>query len=364
MLDKAPFINNETAAPADAPPVHNGGQEIATETSDQNKGIHIAPAAQHPAEEPGSHAPHTSIMDVISDVFDRDISRTDTPVFENTSVDSTSTAATDGMLPAIDEPEVVPLPTEGLVSTEENAPVSEETIAIAAWQEPVTATAEIIPDAAAAKNPEPITEPATEQYEKPVVSLEEPAAQAAVTEPMPDAVIAAEDSQASLPDQEIPVAEPNGPDNTAEIPAAAASKEDKPLFKTVIETAGAKNDFLFEPYHTVDYFASQGIKLSKMEADSKDKLGRQLKSFTEWLKSMKKLPQVSINKILSENEESKVVADAIHSIENKEVITEAMAEVFEKQGMADKAIEVYQKLSLQNPAKSAYFAAKIDALKH
>ncbi len=47
---------------------------------------------------------------------------------------------------------------------------------------------------------------------------------------------------------------------------------------------------------------------------------------------MKKLPQASIDKILSENEESKVVADAIHSIEKKDVITEAMAEVFEKTG--------------------------------
>ncbi|HTE12011.1 MAG TPA: hypothetical protein VK645_13600, partial [Chitinophagaceae bacterium] len=141
--------------------------------------------------------------------------------------------------------------------------------------------------------------------------------------------------------------------------------EEKPLLKTmIIETAAAKNDLLFEPYHTVDYFASQGIKLSKMELDAKDKLGTKLKSFTEWLKSMKKLPQVSIDKILSENEESKVVEDAIHSIENKEVITEAMAEVFEKQGLMEKAAGVYQKLSLLNPGKSVYFAAKIEALKH
>ncbi|MEO5681364.1 MAG: hypothetical protein ABIQ88_01920 [Chitinophagaceae bacterium] len=137
-----------------------------------------------------------------------------------------------------------------------------------------------------------------------------------------------------------------------------------PLLKTIIETPAAHSDTLFEPFHTVDYFASQGIKLSKMEADGKDKLGRQLKSFTDWLKTMKKLPQVSINKILAENEESKVVADAIHSLENKEVITEAMAEVFEKQGLYDKAAQVYQKLSLLNPGKSAYFAAKIDVLKH
>ncbi|MEP6750074.1 MAG: hypothetical protein ABJB86_20215, partial [Bacteroidota bacterium] len=154
--------------------------------------------------------------------------------------------------------------------------------------------------------------------------------------------------------------EPKNTENVApELPGAAIN-----LVKTIIETPAAKNDVLFEPYHTVDYFASQGIKLSKMEADSKDKLGRQLKSFTEWLKTMKKLPQVSINKILAENEESKVVEDANHSIETKEVITEAMAEVFEKQGLNDKAAEIYQKLSLLNPAKSAYFAARMEDLKH
>ena len=152
--------------------------------------------------------------------------------------------------------------------------------------------------------------------------------------------------------------------DNAEISKETGPGPDKPLFRTIIETPASKHDFLFEPYHTVDYFASQGIKLSKIEANSKDKWGRQLKSFTEWLKSMKKLPQASIDKILSENDESKVVADANHSIEKKDVITEAMAEVFEKQGMINEAAGVYQKLSLLNPAKSAYFAAKIEALKH
>jgi hypothetical protein len=45
---------------------------------------------------------------------------------------------------------------------------------------------------------------------------------------------------------------------------------------------------LFEPLHMVDYFRSQGIKLNE-EVQPADKLGRQLKSFTEWLKTMKKI---------------------------------------------------------------------------
>ena len=41
------------------------------------------------------------------------------------------------------------------------------------------------------------------------------------------------------------------------------------------------------------------------------------------------------------------------------ILTEAMAEVYLKQGLREKAIDVYNKLSLQNPNKSAYFAARI-----
>jgi hypothetical protein len=40
-----------------------------------------------------------------------------------------------------------------------------------------------------------------------------------------------------------------------------------------------------------------------------------------------------------------------------------MAEVCIKQGNNQKAADIYRKLSLQNPSKSAYFAAKIDQLK-
>jgi hypothetical protein len=54
---------------------------------------------------------------------------------------------------------------------------------------------------------------------------------------------------------------------------------------------------------------------------------------------------------------------AEHSIEGKEVLTEAMAEVWAKQGNPGKAIRVYEKLSLLNPAKSPYFASRIEQLK-
>jgi hypothetical protein len=117
----------------------------------------------------------------------------------------------------------------------------------------------------------------------------------------------------------------------------------------------------FEPLHTVDYFASQGIKITE-EPVTNDKLGNQMKSFTEWLKSMKKIHKENLP-AGDEQTDKTIQRLAEHSNEAAEVVTESMADVLIKQGKTDKAIEVYEKLSLQNPSKSAYFAAKINALK-
>lgn len=117
----------------------------------------------------------------------------------------------------------------------------------------------------------------------------------------------------------------------------------------------------FEPLHTVDYFASQGIRLSE-EALNNDQLGKQVRSFTAWLKSMKKLHP---GQLPEQNEviEKLIQTSSEASNQNANVLTEAMAEVLMKQGKREKAIEMYQKLSLINPSKSAYFAAKIESLK-
>ena len=130
--------------------------------------------------------------------------------------------------------------------------------------------------------------------------------------------------------------------------------------KPVEPVADLKTEMLFEPLSATDYFASQGIKLSE-EVQSGDKLGKQLKSFTEWLKTMKKVHAGSEQAVGAPD---KTVEDlAEKSNVGNEVITEAMAEVFARQGKRAKATEVYRKLSLLNPAKSAYFAAKIENLK-
>ena len=124
----------------------------------------------------------------------------------------------------------------------------------------------------------------------------------------------------------------------------------------------SKEELLFEPFHTVDYFASQGIKL-KEEETPKDKFGKQLKSFTDWLKTMKKLPATAIIQAPVDAAEQKVEKLAENSLVDENVVTEAMAEVWEKQGNFQKSIEIYEKLSLLEPSKSAYFAARIAELK-
>lgn len=120
-----------------------------------------------------------------------------------------------------------------------------------------------------------------------------------------------------------------------------------------------KEELIFEPLFATDYFASQGIKLSQ-ETQPTDKLGKQLKSFTEWLKTMKK---VHDSKLINDNPIDLAVQNlAEKSNEEEEINTESMAEVFIQQGKREKARDVYRKLSLQNPSKSAYFAAKIENL--
>jgi len=141
---------------------------------------------------------------------------------------------------------------------------------------------------------------------------------------------------------------------TVPIAASGSDLETKPVVAAVSDPG----DITFEPYHTIDYFASQGIKLASTDL-SKDKFGQQLKSFTEWLKSMKRLPAAEATVVPDVSAQQNVVKAAEHSIEEREVVTEAMAEVWAKQGNIEKARELYRKLSLQNPTKSSYFAAKI-----
>jgi hypothetical protein len=123
-----------------------------------------------------------------------------------------------------------------------------------------------------------------------------------------------------------------------------------------------ESEVLFEPLYAVDYFASQGIKLSD-DMQAGDKLGKQLKSFTEWLKSMKKTQAQTAEEPVLPASDPVIQYIAEKSNKEGEVVTEAMALVYAQQGNIRKAITIYKKLSLLNPPKSAYFAAKIENLK-
>ncbi len=114
--------------------------------------------------------------------------------------------------------------------------------------------------------------------------------------------------------------------------------------------------------HTIDYFASQGIKIDLSQIPQ-DKLTSHLRRFTDWLKYLKSDNANPIELGTRKDLEDAVELFAHSSNESKEVLTESMADVLQKQGQIDKAIQLYIKLSFLNPEKSAYFATKIQHLK-
>ena len=154
-------------------------------------------------------------------------------------------------------------------------------------------------------------------------------------------------------------------EESEETPEQAGARQEPtppaPTPKQEPEPGGTASTLVFEPYHTIDYFASQGIKLT-LEENPGDSLGKQLKSFTDWLKVMRRLPQKDRESVPDRVAEQAIQAFAAHSIESKDVVTETMAEVLARQGMRDRARAVYEKLSLLNPDKRAYFAIKIEQL--
>jgi hypothetical protein len=199
-----------------------------------------------------------------------------------------------------------------------------------------------------------------------------------ITEPVVEGVIApehevdiAEAEETNVPSEEIDALQPEAVLTEAEAVSAEAAEKMTENIERVLEqeeeqmkepVPASANDLVFEPYHTVDYFASQGVKLSQEET-TKDKFGKQLKSFTDWLKTMKRLPSKEISQAIDSASESKVQHLAADSVHDSDIVTEAMAEVWIKQGNREKAIETYNKLGLLNPSKKAYFAGLIENLK-
>lgn len=147
-----------------------------------------------------------------------------------------------------------------------------------------------------------------------------------------------------------------------QIPEEMVQPQPDPEPTKTAETVPDELEIPFEPLYTIDYFASQGIKIAA-ETSPKDQLSLKLRSFTEWLRAMKKLHPEKIDKNFNQEQEEQVRVIAESSNAPQVVYTEAMAEVFIKQGKKDKAKEVFEKLSLLDPGKSAYFAVRIKELK-
>ncbi|HMH21781.1 MAG TPA: hypothetical protein VK563_08395 [Puia sp.] len=209
-----------------------------------------------------------------------------------------------------------------------------------------------------ASKEEYLTEDArTEEAKQEEPKQEEPAYEGTPQEEVRNEWVPQEDAKQEAPlREEIPHDDIRREEQRQEEPVAEMGNETHAIHEQVVEAP------VFESFHTVDYFASQGIKLS-LDENPNDRLGKQMKSFTDWLKVMKRIPQKEAGIIPDLAAEHQVQAIAAHSIEGKEVVTETMAEVLAKQGMREKATEVYRKLSLLNPGKSAYFAARIEQLK-
>ena len=133
-------------------------------------------------------------------------------------------------------------------------------------------------------------------------------------------------------------------------------------FRKPIEE-NAKLEFENEHHHhTIDYFASQGIKIDLTKV-KQDKLTLQMRRFTDWLKQIKKQDPNPQDLGTDPELEKAIMNIAKTSIEAREIVTETMADVFIKQGKVNKAIQLYIKLSFLDPQKSTYFATKIQQLK-
>lgn len=208
---------------------------------------------------------------------------------------------------------------------------------------------------------------AIELIEEDVISIEPETLELEATQ-----AIEEKESTAIIVETKVPELKDIQPiEETADIESIEIEEEVPTVFSTALakvkESLDAplpkENVFIdLEPYHTVDYFASQGIKIDVI-VEPKDKLGKQLKSFTDWLKTMKRIGPTPANLSIDMEAEKEVVHHAASSITKDEIITETMAEVLAKQGKIDKAIEVYEQLRLINPEKNAYFANKIQELK-
>ena len=229
------------------------------------------------------------------------------------------------------------------------------------------------------ETPDASTEIEQDTLDKNVIDSLTPAGETAAIETLEEmSGVTYTDTSAPFVEDAEQYTNPENVDNAASEPSLEEDNETEPdehdqMFqniKAMLDASSEEADADIEnalipidPYYTIDYFASQGIKI-EFDQNPQDQLGQNLKKFTHWLRHMKKLgPEDATEAIIRTETDSDIqkIADSSNTV--REVVTEAMASVLEKQGKKDKAIELYNKLSFLNPDKSAYFANQIKKLK-
>jgi hypothetical protein len=157
-----------------------------------------------------------------------------------------------------------------------------------------------------------------------------------------------------------------------------------------------------QPLFTSDYFSHQGVQVNaEMPAaeaftteqhtalvDEEDPTDADrglmvMRSFADWMQHFQQTTRKAqeeeeskkavramwqkekLAAALEEEEEEipeEVFQMAVASIAPDGMVSESLAEILAAQGKSERAVEMYRKLSAQEPAKSAYFARKIEAL--
>lgn len=166
------------------------------------------------------------------------------------------------------------------------------------------------------------------------------------------------------------------PQHLTEAEAPASENYEEGPIKIYPLEMPEETDLTFQPLYSDDYFAYKKLADPVAAEKMSEKGEQEMKSFTNWLRTMKDSfaektqkdwYHEQLHRVYEEEEESgiseRVEKMALQSITlNDDIVSETLAEIWARQRQHQKAIQIYKKLSLLNPGKSAYFAQKINEL--
>ncbi len=213
-----------------------------------------------------------------------------------------------------------------------------------------------------------------------------PSAASGAEEVMTEAAAHTEQGLEAGPEQ-LPsgvVAEP-----AAERPSPIAphkAEEDAETSVSIPKEAGAmQTEFPIQQLHTQDYFEHTGITAGTATPPAPPADLMVVRTFSDWMAHFQKTTREAEAEAQSqralralrqreklalasgEDEEDEEIPEevfqmAVASIAADETASEPLAEILVRQGKWERAIDMYGRLRAANPSKSAYFAAKIEAV--